>query len=114
MEGSIDDVEVVGGIMDWLGELVGERQGVRILPTAHFSMGEFGPIPIVEPPPRYDEPAITLAVQLSRPQSNISDELNCEVIPPPPPRLLSEHLLFLALGTALVTCSGAKARAGSG
>ena len=51
--------------MDWLGELVGERQGVRILPTAHFSMGEYGPIPIVDPPPRYDEPAITLAVQLS-------------------------------------------------
>ena len=37
--------------MDWLGELVGERQGVRILPTAHFSMGEYGPIPVVDPPP---------------------------------------------------------------
>ena len=66
--------------MDWLGELVGERQGVRILPTAHFSMGEYGPIPIVEPPPRYDEPAITLAVRNSNPQRNNADESICEVI----------------------------------
>lgn len=48
--------------MDWMSELVGEEQGVRIFPTLPFSMGEIGPIPIVPAPPRRGDPAVSLAV----------------------------------------------------
>ena len=45
----------MAGILDWMGELLGEEQRVRVLPMLPFSMGEVGPIPIVDAPLRFYE-----------------------------------------------------------